>query len=129
MKKVFKFKKNNCPDCKGTGEHKQRGGPTLICHECRGTGEKQIFKMMFWPYDHFPFVIGSRGFMQDNGTAYIPSYAMSIRPIHSTPLEVGKKLVDTLEDLTELRRKTLETLDLGWKAQLKQLAPFYDKKH
>lgn len=125
MKKVSK--ENQCPDCKGTGEHKQKNGPTFMCHECKGTGEKQHFEMIFWSYDQFPYMLASRGFMQDDGTAYVPSYTFAVRPLKVLALDEGKKLWAALEDLQRTRNITMKALDDGWKAQLDTLAPWRHK--
>ena len=117
-----------CPECKGTGEHKQRGGPTLICTECNGTGEHHEFEMIFWPYDQFPFVLASRGFLLDTGWAYCPSYNTSFKPIKVMPLKEGTEFKAKLDELEQERKNVLQTLDKSYRFRLHTMAPWAVKK-
>lgn len=115
--------KNPCPHCKGTGEHKQKNGPAHICHECNGSGEKKLFEMMFWHYSTFPYVIASPGFLEDNGTAYIPSFCGHFRPFLILGLKEGNQLKLKLETLETEHKAAHQTLDEGFKARLKTICP------
>ena len=117
-----------CPECKGTGEHKQRGGPTLKCTECNGTGEHRKFEMIFWPYDQFPFVLASRGFLLDDGMAYCPSYNACFRPIKVMPLKEGEAFKKLLDEIEQERKQVFQTLEKSYRFQLHALAPWAVKK-
>lgn len=118
--------KGACPICGGSGERKSqdKSAPRFKCQDCNGSGEKKIFEMMFWPYSQFPYVLASPGFMEDNGTAYVPSYQGHFRPIRVLPLAEGKKLWAELEALQRERNTALKTLELGFNTRALQTAAF-----
>lgn len=121
--------KKPCKECKGTGEWQNgKNGPMMICHDCRGTGEQQHFEMIFIACGQFPYVTGSRGFMQDNGTAYVPSYATSLRPVKVLNLKKGAALISKLEALEQRRDATVEAVHDAFKAKLMLIAPWAIKK-
>ena len=125
-------KKDQCPHCKGTGEQpapwavesKGHAAPTFRCQKCNGSGERKIFEMIFWPYDKFPYLLASPGFMEDNGTAYVPAYQGHFRPVKVLALDEGKVLWKLLEGLQRERNQTLSAVEAGWKARLDQVAPW-----
>ena len=124
MKKPIK--KNACPHCKGTGEDQssgKRGQPVLICHECLGDGKRKKMEMMVWRYSQFPYVICGVGFMEDNGTAYLPSYMNHFRPIKVLSLKDGKELAVKLDALEQEHKAALETLHEGFVARLRMICP------
>lgn len=125
----MKKSKDNCPTCKGTGlQRKERkDAPDFRCQDCNGDGERKTFEMIFWRYDQFPFLLGSPGFMQDNGMAYCPSYQGQFRPVKVLSLAEGKQLWDKLEGLQRERNEMLKAIEVGWKARLDQLAPWRHK--
>ena len=130
MKKIIK--KNACPHCKGTGVDRsamRKGEPTLICHECYGSGERKKMEMMVWPYSQFPYVICGVGFMQDNGTAYLPSYMQHFRPVKVLSLKDGVALKAKLDALEQEHKTALETLHEGFIARLRAICPVAAKTH
>lgn len=123
MKKKSSSKK--CPECKGTGEWRNgKNGPMMKCMECDGSGEAQHFEMIFWAYDQFPFVLASRGFIRDDGTAFVPSYARAFRPLKVMSMKDGKQFKDQLDALEEERKKVLESLENGWRVRVRVMAPW-----
>lgn len=113
-----------CPQCKGTGEHKQKDGPTLKCTECNGTGEHRKFEMIFWSYDQFPFILGSRGFLLDTGLAYCPSYNAAFRPLKIMPLKEGAEFKAKLDELEKEHRVVMHALHKSYLMRVQQIAPW-----
>lgn len=124
MKKTSRKTTGKCPECKGTGEHKQKGGPTLKCTECDGTGEAQKFQMIFWGYDLFPFIIGSRGFLQDNGMAFCPAYNGCFRPLKVMTMEDGRNFMAALYELEKEHKVVTEALHKSYRMRVQQIAPW-----
>jgi len=118
MKSKHKTTQTKCRECKGTGVWRNRNArgrsPEYICEECAGTGKAQHFEIFFWNYDLFPFVIAARGFMQDNGTCYCPSYNASFRPFMSLPLSEGLKLKAWLNAIEDEHRIAQKSFDAGF---------------
>ena len=127
-------KKDQCPHCKGTGEQPKQNAkpydkvPAFRCQECNGSGERKTFEMIFWPYDRFPYLLASPGFMEDNGMAYVPAYQGHFRPVKVLGLAEGKQLLDMLKALQCERDQVLSALETGWKVRLDQLAPWRKRK-
>jgi len=128
MKKKAHKTSDKCPECKGTGEHKQRGGPTLKCTECDGTGDARNFQMIFWGYDLFPYILGSRGFLRDDGLAFCPSYNGCFRPLKVMSLEDGKKFKAALDELEKEHKVVTEALQKSYRMRVQQIAPWAIKK-
>lgn len=132
----FKMKSkasSKCPACKGTGTYlppptyppkRTSDVPRYKCTECDGTGKAQHFEMMFWHYDQFPFILASRGFLRDDGTAYCPSYNACFRPVKIMSLKDGKAFAAQLEELTKERKVMFETLEKSYRIRLRQIAPW-----
>lgn len=120
--------RGRCEECKGTGEHKQRNGPTLKCTECNGTGESRNFEMIFWSYGHFPFFLASRGFVLDDGMAYCPSYNCCFRPLRVMSLKDGAAFKAKIDELEKERRLLLDCLENNYRYRLKIMAPWAVKK-
>jgi len=115
-----------CSRCAGTG--KTGAPPANKCTECDGTGKAQHFEMIFWKHDQFPYVLASRGFLRDDGTAYCPSYNGCFRPIKVMSMAEGLEVAKRLEDLKSERNNVLAALQKGWKLRLEQIAPWACKK-
>lgn len=124
------LKTNVCPECKGTGEapRQRKDSPTFRCMECDGDGKWHHFEMIFWHYDHFPFVLASRGFRRKNGLAFCPSFNSSFEPCKILPLAEGQALKTKLETLTAEREAMLETVEKTFRIQLHELIPWGIKK-
>lgn len=111
-----------CKRCAGTG--KSLPGGTNKCTECNGTGEAQLFEMIFWHHDQFPYVLWSRGFIQDDGTAYCPAYHACFRPAKIMSLSDARPLIQKLEELKSERAAILSMLAKRYKDRLDQIAPW-----
>jgi hypothetical protein len=122
-----------CPECKGNGFQlpPNKATPWLTprdkCTECNGTGVEQQFQMVFWPHDQFPYVLASRGFLQDDGLCYCPAYLGSFQPIRVMPLEEGQKIAHQLDTLTIERVLALASLNNGFAARRDAIAPWAKK--
>lgn len=114
---------SKCPDCKGTGKF-----GLSKCTECDGTGKAQRFQMMFWPYDQFPFILASRGFMYDNGTCYCPAYNGRFRPVKVMSLEEGEKVKADLDTIEHERHTMLTIIERSYRVRLRMIAPWAIKK-
>lgn len=126
MKKVSKkVKKNTCPHCKGKGEIK-RG---YFCHECYGSGKRKKMKMMVWPYSQFPYVICGIGFMQNDGTAYIPSCMQHFCPVKVLSIKDGLKLKAELAALAFQHKAALNRLHEGFVTRLRAICPVAAETH
>ena len=129
-------KKRKCPECKGSGERlappsyppkRMADVPRYKCTECNGTGVEQHFQLMFWRYDQFPYVLASRGFLQDDGLCYCPSYNACFRPIKVMTLEEGGKIAQALSLLAKERDLALANLNEGFRARRDEIAPWLKK--
>lgn len=119
----------NCPECKGTGEYRNgKSGPMLKCTECDGTGKTQHFEMIFWGYDKFPYVLAGRGFLRDDGTAYVPGYTGCFRPLKVMSLKDGEPVKNDLDKLEHERWVMLETMTAHYRSRLRMLCPWTIKK-
>ncbi len=119
--------KAKCDVCHGTGEIRPKNKKDerrFNCTQCNGTGELQHYEMIFWSYDQFPFVLAGAGFVQDNGTAWLPSYESSFRPLKVMSLTDGQKFKDRLDALKQERDTVLESLEKGWQIRLDAMAPW-----
>jgi len=126
MKKTSRKTSGKCPECKGTGEatKKHKDSPDSKCMECDGTGEAQRFQMIFWGYDLFPFILGSRGFLRDDGLAFCPSYNACFRPLKVMSLEDGKKFKAALDELEKEHKVVTEALQKSYRMRVQQIAPW-----
>lgn len=126
MKRKNKFTPK-CPYCNGTGESPSKlsksRAPRFKCQECNGSGERKNFEMMFWKYDQFPYVLSAPGFLEDNGTAYVPSYASHFRPIIILSLSEGVELKTKLDALEHERAAAIRTLHEGFRSRLEAVCP------
>lgn len=120
--------KKKCPACKGTGEYRHKGNPPLKCTECGGDGAAKHFLMIFWAYDQFPFVLADRGFMRDDGLAFVPSYNACFQPTRTMPLKEGRWLWQQIEALRKERQTVLDTLEKGYRIRLDHIAHHVLKK-
>jgi hypothetical protein len=79
----------------------------------------------FWKSDKFPFVLSSPGEMQDNGWFKAERYGGAVfRPCKVLSLEEGEALATELVALRADYDKTLNSVRLGFRARLSDLAPF-----
>lgn len=83
--------------------------------------------MIFWPYDQFPFILAAPGTLQDDGTAYVPSYQGKFRPLKVLPMKEGKELWKQIQALAALRTQAIEAVSAGFKARLDMLVPWLRK--
>jgi len=119
-----------CKHCKGTGRitlppsyPPKRTDDTFVdCPQCAGSGEGTV--MVFWRYDMFPFVLAAKGTLQDDGTAFVPSYQGSFRPIKIMPMKEGNELAAKLQALAAEQEMALSAVRAGFHARLKELAPW-----
>lgn len=128
--------KRKCPFCKGTGEQlappsyppkRMTDVPRYKCQECDGTGIEQHYQMFFWKYDLFPFVLGSRGFLRKDGLAFCPSYNACFKPIKVMTMEQGEEVVKELARLKIEHDAAIASVNEGFKARLRALAPWSTK--
>lgn len=119
-----------CPECRGTGVYKQKikNAPDLKCTECNGTGKAQHFLMIFWAYDQFPYVLADRGFMRDDGLAYVPSYNACFRPTRTMALTEGERLKREINKLADERSTLFTLLDENFRQRLQHIAHYVLKK-
>lgn len=116
---MSKIASKKCPTCKGVGKFRNGlKGSFLRCRDCDGTGVAHRTVMVFWPYDQFPFVLCSPGFMRDNGWAYCPSYGSAFLPVKVMELQEGEQVKKKLEALVRERDVVLKSLEKCWKAQI-----------
>lgn len=123
-----------CKYCKGTGRvtlpptyPPKRTHDTFVdCPQCAGSGEGSV--MVFWRCDTFPFVLAGQGTLQDDGTAFVPSYQGSFRPTHILPMKEGKELAAKLKALAAEQDIALTAVRAGFHARLKEIAPWVIKK-
>lgn len=116
-----------CSACYGSGKAAPKTeyhGPMLKCRECDGSGEQQSFRMYFWRYDFFPYVLGSRGFMVDDERCYCPDRDEYVFPIKDFSLEEGAKLLKALETLSAEQRKIVDAAQAKCVEKLKALVPW-----
>lgn len=81
-------------------------------------------KFVFWPYDQFPFVLGAEAMPRPNDMWYIPSYQMTMKPLAVFDLDIGQGIAAELKNMAQERQSALHAINLGFRAQLAEIAPF-----
>lgn len=79
----------------------------------------------FWKYDQFPFVLSGRvSHDRNDGSVFIDSYRMFVRPSVVLTDTEGEKVVEKLEALADEYRAAIKAVDKNFKEQLSNIAPF-----
>jgi hypothetical protein len=83
-------------------------------------------KFFFWKYDQFPYLKSGIGYLGDDGWATIPAYGNHMFfPVKVfDDLDEGRMLAFELERLAYDRIAILRTINMGFQAQLRLLAPW-----
>jgi hypothetical protein len=119
-----------CKHCKGTGRvtgppaypPKRTDDTYIDCPKCHGTGEGQ--QMIFWRHDMFPFVLAAPGTLEDDGTAYVPTYQGKFRPIQIMSISEGKELWAQIQALKGEQESVLAAVRAGFHSRLTALVPW-----
>lgn len=123
-----------CKHCKGTGRvtlppsypPKRTDDTYADCPKCNGTGEGQ--QMIFWRHDMFPFILAAPGTLEDDGTAYVPTYQGKFRPVKVMPLKEGREVWGKLLALKTEQEAVLKAVREGFHSRLVSTAPWFIKK-
>lgn len=74
--------------------------------------EQKIALFAFWPYDAFPFVLGSEATkMNDEGRVYVPAYQGWVSPTKLVPVKTGREIKKSLDVLVTKKREAQKELD------------------
>ena len=81
-----------------------------------------------WHYGKFPYVLGAKAVLQDNGFVKAKGYERyQFKPCYLGSIEEGEKLKEKLLTLETERSNTLEIINKGFDARLKTISQWKNK--